>query len=308
MCRRINIFVLILFLSYILLSLGISYVIVHSGILLPIWASYILSQGILVLPAFIYIFIFKIHIIKCMPYRKLKISDGLIALLIGYTLIPLMLFVSNLTSLFSQNYLQDTMSELLSYPFVIQLFLIAVLPAVVEEFIFRGLLYHSYRKNGILGAALLSALVFGLMHLNINQLSYAVIMGFIFALMVEVTGSMYASMLAHFAVNSYSITMLKLLTLASGGDSVLSESASLSEFPPVVIIAELIFLAVLAVGFLGIAFLLFKKLAVRNGRWEYLIMQLKKGLKPQNGEAFLTVPLIVMIITAVVYMLYIEMF
>lgn len=308
MCRRINIFVPILFLSYILASICVAFILQVSGIALPVWASYLLSQGLLILPGLIYVLIFKIHIIKCMPYRKLKIGDGLLSMLIGYTLIPLMLFVSNLTSLFSKNYLQDSMSELMSYPFFLQLFLIAVLPAIVEEFLFRGLLYHSYRKNGILGAALLSALVFGLMHLNINQLSYAVIMGTVFALMVEVTGSMYSSMLAHFAVNSYSIIMLKLVTIVSGGNSAVSESASLADFPLPVIVAELIFLAVLALGFLGLAFLLFKKLAVRNGRWEYLVMQLRKGLKPQNGEKFLTAPLIVTMITVVIYMIYIEIF
>lgn len=308
MCRRINIFVPILFLSYILASVCVGFIFQFSGIALPIWASYLLSQGLLILPGLIYVLIFKIDIIKCMPYRKLRISDGLLSMLIGYTLIPLMLFVSNLTSLFSKNYLQDSMSELMSYPFLLQLFLIAVLPAVVEEFLFRGLLYHSYRKNGILGAALLSGLVFGLMHLNINQLSYAVIMGAVFALMVEVTGSMYSSMLAHFAVNSYSIIMLKLVTMVSGGDLAVSESASLADFSFPVIVAELIFLAVIAVGFLGLAFLLFKKMAVRNGRWEYLVVQLRKGLRAQNGETFLTAPLIVTIITVVIYMIYIEVF
>lgn len=308
MCRRINIFVPILFLSYILASVCVGFIFQFSGIALPIWASYLLSQGLLILPGLIYVLIFKINIIKCMPYRKLRVSDGLLSMLIGYTLIPLMLFASNLTSLFSKNYIQDSMSELMSYPFLLQLFLIAVLPAVVEEFLFRGLLYHSYRKNGILGAALLSALVFGLMHLNINQLSYAVIMGAVFALMVEVTGSMYSSMLAHFAVNSYSIIMLKLVTMVSGGDLAVSESASLADFSFPVIVAELIFLAVIAVGFLGLAFLLFKKLAVRNGRWEYLVVQLRKGLRAQNGEKFLTAPLIVTIITVVIYMIYIEVF
>ena len=91
-----------------------------------------------------------------------------------------------------------SVQELIAYPFVVQLLIIAVLPACVEEFVFRGLIYHSYRKNGILGAAVLSGLVFGLMHLNINQLSYAAVMGIIFALLVEATGSMYSSMLAHY--------------------------------------------------------------------------------------------------------------
>ena len=65
-------------------------------------------------------------------------------------------------------------------------------------------------------------------------------------------------------------------------------------------------LGLVAAGFLGIAYLLFKKIAVRNGRWEYLKEQLHKGFKPQNGERFITPPLIATVAAALAYMLYIE--
>jgi len=309
MCKRINRFIPVLFISYILLSILAGTVIGVMDINMPLWGSYLLSQAIVLLPALIYVAIHKINIIACMPYRKLRISDGLLSLLFGYALVPMMLFVNNLTSLFSTNYVQDSVQELIAYPFVVQLLIIAVLPACVEEFVFRGLIYHSYRKNGILGAAVLSGLVFGLMHLNINQLSYALLMGIVFALLVEATGSMYSSMLAHFAANSYSIIMMQLVSMTSGGSELLEQSAqaaesSMNSVP--VIIAQLVMLGLVAAGFLGIAYLLFKKIAVRNGRWEYLKEQLHKGFKPQNGERFITPPLIATVAAAVVYMLYTE--
>lgn len=309
MCKRINRFIPVLFISYILLSILAGAVIGVMNINMPLWGSYLLSQAIVLLPALIYVAIHKINIIACMPYRRLRISDGLLSLLFGYALVPTMLFVSNLTSLFSTNYVQDSVQELIAYPFVVQLLIIAVLPACVEEFVFRGLIYHSYRKNGILGAAVLSGLVFGLMHLNINQLSYALLMGIVFALLVEATGSMYSSMLAHFAANSYSIIMMQLVSMTSGGSELLEQSAqaaesSMNSVP--VIIAQVVMLGLVAAGFLGIAYLLFKKIAVRNGRWEYLKEQLHKGFKPQNGERFITPPLIATVAAAVVYMLYTE--
>ena len=309
MCKRINRFIPVLFIRYILLSILAGAVIGVMDINMPLWGSYLLSQAIVLLPALIYVAIHKINIIACMPYRRLRISDGLLSLLFGYALVPTMLFVSNLTSLFSTNYVQDSVQELIAYPFVVQLLIIAVLPACVEEFVFRGLIYHSYRKNGILGAAVLSGLVFGLMHLNINQLSYALLMGIVFALLVEATGSMYSSMLAHFAANSYSIIMMQLVSMTSGGSELLEQSAqaaesSMNSVP--VIIAQVVMLGLVAAGFLGIAYLLFKKIAVRNGRWEYLKEQLHKGFKPQNGERFLTPPLIATVAAALAYMLYIE--
>lgn len=309
MCKRINRFIPALFFSYVVLSILAGTMIAASGINMPLWGSYLISQAIVLLPALVYVAIYKINITACIPYRRLSIADGLLSLLLGYTLVPTMLFVSNLTSLFSTNYVQDSVQELIAYPFIVRLLIIAVLPACVEEFVFRGLIYHSYRKNGILGAAVLSGLVFGLMHLNINQLSYALLMGIVFALLVEATGSMYSSMLAHFAANSYSIIMMQLLLMMPNGRELLAQSAEVSadaasSIP--VIIVQLVMLAFMAAGFLGIAYLLFRKIAMRNGRWEYLKAQLRKGFKPQNGERFITPPLIAAIVAAVVYMLYTE--
>lgn len=309
MCKRINRFIPALFVSSIVLTILAGTVIAVTGVNIPLWGSYFISQAIVLLPALIYVAVHKINIIACMPYRKLRISDGLLSLLIGYTLIPLMLFINSVSGLFSTNYVQGSVQELVAYPFWLQLLIIAVLPACVEEFVFRGLIYHSYRKNGILGAAVLSGLVFGLMHLNINQLSYAAVMGIIFALLVEATGSMYSSMLAHFAANSYSVILMQLVSMTSNGSELLEQSAqaaegSMSSMP--VIIAQLVMLGLVAAGFLGIAYLLFKKIAVRNGRWEYLKEQLHKGFKPQNGERFITPPLIATVAAALVYMLYIE--
>ena len=303
MCKRINRFIPVLFVSSIVLTILAGVVIAVTGVNIPLWGSYLISQAIVLLPALVYVAVHKINIIACMPYRKLRISDGLLSLLIGYTLIPLMLFINSVSGLFSTNYVQGSVQELVAYPFWLQLLIIAVLPACVEEFVFRGLIYHSYRKNGILGAAVLSGLVFGLMHLNINQLSYAAVMGIIFALLVEATGSMYSSMLAHFAANSYSVILMQLVSMTSGGSELLEQSAqaaesSMNSVP--VIIAQLV------AGFLGIAYLLFKKIAVRNGRWEYLKEQLHKGFKPQNGERFITPPLIATVAAALAYMLYIE--
>ena len=286
MCKRINRFIPVLFVSSIVLTILAGAVIAVTGVNIPLWGSYLISQAIVLLPALVYVAVHKINIIACMPYRKLRISG-----------------------LFSTNYVQGSVQELVAYPFWLQLLIIAVLPACVEEFVFRGLIYHSYRKNGILGAAVLSGLVFGLMHLNINQLSYAAVMGIIFALLVEATGSMYSSMLAHFAANSYSVILMQLVSMTSGGSELLEQSAqaaesSMNSVP--VIIAQLVMLGLVAAGFLGIAYLLFKKIAVRNGRWEYLKEQLHKGFKPQNGERFITPPLIATVAAALAYMLYIE--
>lgn len=308
MCKKINIFAPVLFGFYIIASILFSRIIYSNGIALPLWLNLIISQCILLIPALIYVLVMKIDIIKCIPYRKIKLSDAVSSLLIGYCLVPLVLLINVISSVFATNYLNSSTTEISQYPFIIQLLLMAFLPTIAEEFVFRGLFYHSYRKNGILGAAILSGIVFGAIHLNINQFCYACVMGMVFALMVEITGSMFSSMLAHFAVNSYSIIMLKLVSMS--GISVQTEQASqqmMSQYSGVIILLQIAILAVTAIAFISIAYLLFMSMAKRNGRWDYFKLNMKKGLRPQNNEHFITIPLAATLLAAAAFMIFQEL-
>ena len=308
MCKKINIFAPVLFGFYIIASTLFSRIIYSNGITLPLWLNLIISQCILLIPALIYVLVMKIDIIKCIPYRKIKLSDAVSSLLIGYCLVPLVLLINVISSVFATNYLNSSTTEISQYPFIIQLLLMAFLPTIAEEFVFRGLFYHSYRKNGILGAAILSGVIFGAIHLNINQFCYACVMGMVFALMVEITGSMFSSMLAHFAVNSYSIIMLKLVSMS--GISVQTEQASqqmMSQYSGVIILLQIAILAVTAIAFISIAYLLFMSIAKRNGRWDYFKLNMKKGLRPQNNEHFITIPLAATLLAAAAFMIFQEL-
>lgn len=308
MCKKINIFAPVLFGFYIIASVLFSRIIYSNRIALPLWLNLIISQCILLIPALIYVLVMKIDIIKCISYRKIKLSDAVSSLLIGYCLVPLVLLINVISSVFATNYLNSSTTEISQYPFIIQLLLMAFLPTIAEEFVFRGLFYHSYRKNGILGAAILSGVIFGAIHLNINQFCYACVMGMVFALMVEITGSMFSSMLAHFAVNSYSIIMLKLVSMS--GISVQTEQASqqmISQYSGVIILLQIAILAVTAIAFLSIAYLLFMSMAKRNGRWDYFKLNMKKGLRPQNNEHFITIPLAATLLAAAAFMIFQEL-
>lgn len=308
MCKKINIFAPVLFGFYIIASVLFSRIIYSNRIALPLWLNLIISQCILLIPALIYVLVMKIDIIKCIPYRKIKLSDAVSSLLIGYCLVPLVLLINVISSVFATNYLNSSTTEISQYPFIIQLLLMAFLPTIAEEFVFRGLFYHSYRKNGILGAAILSGVIFGAIHLNINQFCYACVMGMVFALMVEITGSMFSSMLAHFAVNSYSIIMLKLVSMS--GISVQTEQASqqmMSQYSSVIILLQIATLAVTAIAFISIAYLLFMSMAKRNGRWDYFKLNMKKGLRPQNNEHFITIPLAATLLAAAAFMIFQEL-
>lgn len=79
---------------------------------------------------------------------------------------------------------------------------------LVEEMLYRGVLYRGLKAlAGILPAALLSAVIFGLLHMNPLQGIFAGIMGLLFAAACERTDSLAGPVLAHMAVNLLGIIM-----------------------------------------------------------------------------------------------------
>lgn len=88
----------------------------------------------------------------------------------------------------------------------------AVLSGFVEEILFRGLILHALLPTGIWRAALLSAALFGGMHMlnalsfpspayALLQVGYAAAIGFTYAALVIRTGAIWPLILAHFLTN-----------------------------------------------------------------------------------------------------------
>lgn len=87
-----------------------------------------------------------------------------------------------------------------------ELFLVAVLPGVFEEFTHRGLLFAGYKKTKY-KFIVLSALLFSLMHQNIVQSGYTFVDGFVMALVMYYTRSIWAPMFMHFLNNTLSVCL-----------------------------------------------------------------------------------------------------
>ena len=88
----------------------------------------------------------------------------------------------------------------------ITLTLTAVLPGLCEETAHRGMLLRGFSSRiGIMNAVLLSSLCFGLMHLNIVQCFYAMILGYFMGLAVVATGTIWTSIIMHFMNNAIGI-------------------------------------------------------------------------------------------------------
>lgn len=88
--------------------------------------------------------------------------------------------------------------------FFLQLFLVAVLPAVGEEFLHRGVVLQGTKHMGFKKAIVISSLLFGLIHFNIQQVSYAFVIGLILGMVAVVSKNIVPAMIIHFTNNAIS--------------------------------------------------------------------------------------------------------
>jgi len=80
---------------------------------------------------------------------------------------------------------------------------VSVFGPLVEEMFFRGFMYSAIKKRlGVLAAAVLSAVVFSLLHANIVGFLPIMALGVLLAYLYETTGSLVASMTVHILHNS----------------------------------------------------------------------------------------------------------
>lgn len=81
----------------------------------------------------------------------------------------------------------------------------AILPAICEEFVFRGILCYEYENGGVMRAVLFSSAFFALLHFNpINILTY-LFSGIILSLVLYASRSLVGAMLAHFLYNVFGL-------------------------------------------------------------------------------------------------------
>ncbi|MCD7778492.1 MAG: CPBP family intramembrane metalloprotease, partial [Clostridiales bacterium] len=168
----------------------------------------------------------------------------------GFLRLPVMQFISVITSFFCPDTSGEIQDAVLSADFSVGLLIMAVLPAILEETLFRGLIYGSLRKFGTKKAMVLSAFYFGLFHLSGYQIPYAVLSGIILAIVTEYGGSIIAPMLLHFTINGTQVASYYYYSSTLAGLSETAETA--------ITVSDIAYLGIIAAVFLVLLILTLK--------------------------------------------------
>ena len=255
------------------------------------------TQGYLLLAAVVYILNTRQSLKKDLWIRKYKISSLFLSLLLLVTAAPMASWLNVFSQLFAKNTTGAAIFEVTEVvPLWLGILIIGFLPGIVEETIYRGIIQSAFRKRSALTGVIVSALSFGLMHLNFNQILYAIYLGIVFALVVEATGSLASTMILHMLFNGMNTAYIYILpkfyqkigeNYAEYAD--FSLEAMINEQPSTnQLVLMLIALTPFAAVGLVLTALLLKIIAKRNGReltWKS-ICEKKENMsaaKPVNG-------------------------
>lgn len=88
---------------------------------------------------------------------------------------------------------------------------LAIIPAVTEEFLFRGILLSEYSNYGVFTSILLSGLLFAMIHFNLSGIFSYLFCGVITAYAVYITQSLWSAVIVHLLYNLYALFFESIL-------------------------------------------------------------------------------------------------
>ncbi len=202
----------LLLLILVVLQLAVGLIVGLLGIPLPVVVTLLISQVTLILPFGVYCIITRSNPLKLIRFKKIGGGTVAMALLVILFSYPVIMVLNMISMMFVDNAMMDIMPSAVSMGLPLAVLFMAVIPAIVEETVFRGTLYNTYSRRKPLAGIFLSALVFGLMHMNFNQMPYAFYMGIVMAFMLEASDSIVTTMIMHFTLNGFS-TVISYLSM-----------------------------------------------------------------------------------------------
>ncbi len=172
-----------------------------------------ITEYILVLaPVLVLGVIRKINLKKALRLNPLSFKQMGIIIAIAFALLPTVALANTITiyflSLIDKVLIPpiptaSNLSELGLY-----MFLISISAGICEEFFFRGMMLDAFesrfnRKWGVI----VSAVLFGVFHFNMQNLLGPIVLGLVFGYIVQLTNSIWAGVLAHATNNGIAVIL-----------------------------------------------------------------------------------------------------
>lgn len=275
------------------------------------YSSTMLAELEFLIPVVVLLFMDRFEVMRGTRMKLIGIRTILWTILFTILILPVTYYLNMVSQLFVPNAVNETVSyfattvgqDIWAKPLWLNILYIAILPPVIEEFIFRGALFQGFRNCGLFKTAFFTALMFGLAHGNLNQFMYAFAVGMFLAYLVEASGSVFASMLAHTLINGTTVVLVFLERhLPENITSAMVEAESRTASVQDLGLMFWIIGAAIAGACMVLAIIVLRTIARASGR-EVVYQEARKGkdrIKGKEGRVF-SVELLIGIMIPVIF-------
>lgn len=167
--------------------------------------------GILLAPALIYAAVTRKDIKKAFRLKRVPFQVVWRIMLMALLLLPTVAVANLITiffiEMFSTTIIPPIPTANTGTEFIVLFLVIAGSAGLCEEFFFRGAVLNGYETEvGKKWGAVFSGLLFGLFHFNPQNILGPIVLGIVFAYLVQLTGSIFAGVIAHMTNNGIAVT------------------------------------------------------------------------------------------------------
>lgn len=202
------------------------------------------------LPPLIYMLYQKIDIKKATRLNKISVPEILLSIgmsVFGYgVIIAVNLVWVWLLSKFGTPQAATLPPIETGQQFIMAIVVIAVVPALFEEFLFRGVIQRGYEKIGRNVSIIFTGLLFAFLHLSIVSLPSIILMGMLLCYVNYRSNSLWSGAIYHFVNNSVAVTLTFIAGFITKLFPMEGAAQSLADLPPETLLAGM-----LAWGFIG---------------------------------------------------------
>lgn len=120
--------------------------------------------------------------------------------------IPVAMVLSAIGNVLSKTTVEGA-NDVNAFPVIPALIIYALIPAIVEEFVFRGVILGIYSKVDVKAGILISSLFFALLHFSMGSVIYGFLFGVIFAVVRLETDNILYTMMMHCIFNGVNVLL-----------------------------------------------------------------------------------------------------
>ena len=206
-------------------------------------AGLAITEGLMLLIAVAACLLFHQPLREVFPFRKPQGRHVAGTLLLWMGFFGISIYITMVLSYFFPQDILEINKGMSSFmdeiPFLPQILIMALLPAICEEMLFRGVIQYAFRKTNRWVIVSAVGLMFGICHMDPLRLLPTAILGVGLALVMLKTRNMLLPMLYHFFNNFLSA----LISQLSGGVDMNAAASSLASLTPPMLLFMMIYAA-----------------------------------------------------------------